>query len=174
EKLDISASATINEGSEFTINTGATIVETESDLVRFIPEGDKSDEETGPKGMNIDLEITAHPTTTVNLIFDPVSGDMVTANGSTDKLQFNMNRSGNMTINGTYMLESGIYKLRQVALLNRDFNIQPGSYVSWDGGDAMDATMNIHATYERTVSNVGEYLGAGYSQIYDVVLGIDI
>lgn len=174
ERLDIAASAIINEGSEFTINTGATIVETESDLVRFIPEGDKSEEDIGPKGMNIDLEITAYPTTTVNLIFDPISGDMVTANGSTEKLQFNMNRSGNMSINGTYMLESGEYKLRQVALLNRDFDIQPGSYVSWDGGGAMDATMNIHATYERTVSNVGEYLGAGYSQVYDVVLGIDI
>ncbi|WP_182043629.1 translocation/assembly module TamB domain-containing protein [Moheibacter lacus] len=174
EKLDISASAIINDGSEFTINTGATKVETASDLVRFIPEADVVEEETGPKGMNIDLEITAYPSTTVNLIFDPISGDMVTANGSTDKLKFNMNRNGNMTIDGTYMLESGEYKLRQVALLNRDFNIQPGSYVSWDGGSAMDATLSIKATYERTVSNVGEYLGAGYSQIYDVVLGINI
>ena len=174
EKLDISATAIINDGSEFTINTGATKVETESDLVRFIPEGEKLEEETGPRGMNIDLDITAYPSTTINLIFDPTSGDMVTANGSTENLQFHMSRSGNMTINGTYMLESGEYKLRQVALLNRDFDIQPGSYVSWDGGSAMDATMNIHATYERTVSNVGEYLGAGYSQIYDVVLGITI
>src|SRR5690606_20029027 len=87
---------------------------------------------------------------------------------------FNLSRTGNMTMNGVYTLDTGIYKLRQVSLLNRDFEIQPGSYVSWDGGSALNATMNINATYERTVSNVGEYLGAGYSQSYDVVLGIEI
>ena len=174
ERLDISATAIINEGSEFTINTGATKIETGSDLVRFIPEGEKEIDDGTPKGMNIDLDITAFPTTTVNLIFDPVSGDMVTANGFTENLQFNLSRTGNMTMNGVYTLDTGIYKLRQVSLLNRDFEIQPGSYVSWDGGSALNATMNINATYERTVSNVGEYLGAGYSQSYDVVLGIEI
>ncbi len=174
ERLDIGATAIINDGSEFTINTGATKVENGSDLVRFIPEGEKEKDDGTPKGMNIDLDITASPSTTVNLIFDPVSGDMVTANGSTENLQFNLNRSGNMTIDGTYTLESGVYKLRQVSVLNKDFDIQPGSYVSWGGGNAFEATMNITANYERTVSNVGEYLGAGYSQTYDVVLGIVI
>src|SRR5690606_30672181 len=130
------------------------------------PEGEKEIDDGTPKGMNIDLDITAFPTTTVNLIFDPVSGDMVTANGFTENLQFNLSRTGNMTMNGVYTLDTGIYKLRQVSLLNRDFEIQPGSYVSWDGGSALNATMNINATYERTVSNVGEYLGAGYSQSY--------
>jgi len=174
ERLDIEAKAIINEGSEFTINTGATKVENGSDLVRFIPEGEKEEDDGTPKGMNIDLDITAKPSTTVNLIFDPVSGDMVTANGSTENLQFHLNRSGNMTIDGTYTLESGVYELRQVSVLNKDFDIQPGSYVSWGGGNAFEADMNITATYERTVSNVGEYLGAGYSQTYDVVLGIVI
>src|SRR5690606_2528477 len=172
ERLDISATAIINDGSEFTINTGATKVESESDLVRFIPEGEKAIDNGTPKGMNIDLDITASPSTTINLIFDPATGDMVTANGFTQNLLFNMNRAGNMSLNGTYTLESGVYELRQVALLNRDFDIQLGSFVSWDGGDPLNATMNINATYERTVSNVGEYLGAGYSQTYDVVLGI--
>lgn len=172
ERLDISATATINEGSEFTINTGATKVESQSNLVRFIPEGEKSKDDGTPKGMNIDLDISASPETTINLIFDPLSGDMVTANGSTQNLLFHMNRTGNMTLDGTYTLESGVYKLRQVELLNRDFDIEPGSYVSWDGGSPFNADMYINATYERTVSNVGEYLGAGYSQTYDVVLGI--
>jgi len=174
ERLDIEATATVNDGSEFTINTGATKVEGGSDLVRFIPEGEKEEDDGRPKGMNIDLDISASPATTINLIFDPISGDMVTANGSTQNLKFNLNRAGNMTINGTYTLESGVYKLRQISLLNKDFDIQQGSYVSWGGGNAFEADMNITATYEKTVSNVGEYLGTGYSQAYDVVLGIVI
>src|SRR5690606_21201913 len=57
ETLDISASAIINEGSEFTINTGATKIESESSLVRFIPESvDSEDDDGSPRGMQIDLE----------------------------------------------------------------------------------------------------------------------
>src|SRR5690606_35693549 len=50
----------------------------------------------------------------------------------------------------------------------------PGSFVRWNNGTAYDADMHIVANYERTVSNVGEYLGVGYSQTYDVTLGIVI
>lgn len=175
ETLDISATAIINEGSELTINTGATKVESESSLVRFIPEGPETEVDDGtPKGIQIDLEISASPLTTINLIFDPETGDMVTANGSTDDLRFQLSRSGNMTMDGTYVLESGQYQLRQIPLLNRDFEIQPGSFVRWNNGTAYEADMYIVANYERTVSNVGEYLGVGYSQTYDVTLGIVI
>lgn len=174
ERLDISATATINEGSEFTINTGATKVESESSLVRFIPEGEKEEDDGTPKGMEIDLVISASPLTTINLIFDPATGDMVTANGSTEDLKFHLSRAGNMTIDGTYILESGEYQLRQIPLLNRDFDIQKGSFVRWNNGSAYEADMHIVANYERTVSNIGEYLGVGYSQTYDVTLGIVI
>lgn len=175
EKLDISANATVNDGSDFTINTGATKIESESQLVRFIPE-DVEDEivESGPKGMNIDLNITANPSATIHLIFDPATRDMVTASGYTQDLKFHLGRTGSMTLEGTYTLESGKYEFRQVPLLNRDFEIKPGSYVRWDGGSPFDADMNITANFERTVSNVGEYLGTGYSQTYSVILGIVI
>lgn len=174
EKLDISAKALINDGSVFTINTGATIVESENKLVRFIPEYDKEEGSGTPKGMNIDLDITATPTATVNLIIDPTTDDKVVANGYTENLKFKMSRTGMMTLDGEYTLESGEYQFRQVPLVNRDFNIQAGSFVHWGGGSAFDAEMNIVATYERTVSNVGEYLGVGFSQTYDVTLGIII
>lgn len=175
ERLDIEANAIVNEGSELTINTGATKVESESSLVRFIPEGPKLEEGDGaPKGMNIDLEITASPLTTINLIIDPVTNDMVTANGSTEDLRFRLSRAGNMSIDGTYVLETGTYQLRQIPLLNRDFDIQPGSFVRWNNGNAFDADMYIVANYERTVSNVYEYIGVGQSQTYDVTLGIII
>ncbi|MGB6093609.1 MAG: translocation/assembly module TamB domain-containing protein, partial [Moheibacter sp.] len=175
EKLDISANAKVNDGSDFTINTGATKVEGSSSLVRFIPEGeDKENEEGGPKGMLIDLNISADSNTTVNLVFDPITKDMVTANGSTEDLKFHLGRTGNMTLEGTYTLESGKYQFRQVPLLNRDFDIKPGSFVSWNGGSPLDANMHITANFERTVSNVGEYLGTGYSQTYSVILGIII
>lgn len=172
ERLNIEANALVNEGSELTINTGATKLESESSLVRFIPEAVKAEDDGTPKGMEIDLTITASPLTTINLIIDPVTNDMVTANGSTEDLKFHLSRSGNMSIDGAYTLESGTYQLRQIPLLNRDFDIKTGSYVRWNNGSAFDADMNIVANYERTVSNVYEYAGVGQSQTYDVTLGI--
>lgn len=175
ERLDISASAIINNGSDFTINTGATKVEGQNKLVRFIPEGEQENkEEGGPKGMNIDLNITADDNTLVHLIFDPTTGDKVTAGGNTEDLKFHLGRNGSMTLEGTYTLASGKYEFRQVPLLHRDFDIKTGSYVRWNGGSPFDADMHITATYDKTVSNVGEYLGTGYSQTYDVVLAIEI
>lgn len=174
ERLDISAKAIVNDGSEFTINTGATKVESENKLVRFIPEAHDHATDLGPTGMNIDLDIKATAGTNVNLIFDPTSGDMVTANGSTESLKFKLNRAGAMSLDGVYTLDYGKYEFRQVPLLNRDFDIKPGSFVAWTGGGAFDATMDITANFEKTVSNVGEFLGAGYSQSYDVILGIVI
>ena len=172
ERLDISATATVNEGSEFTINTGATKIESENRLVRFIPEKEKKGEDDTSNGMNIDLDISATPQTTVNLIFDPVSGDQVIANGATQHLKFRMARTGAMSLDGEYSLESGKYKFRQVPLLNRDFEIKSGSYVRWGGGQPFDADMHITATFEKTVTNIGDYLNMGYNQAYDVVLGI--
>lgn len=174
ERLDIEATADIIDDSEFTINTGATKVESQNSLVRFIPDQEKEKEDGAPKGMNIDLVLSATPSTTINLIFDPVTDDRVTANGTTDDLKFNLSRSGNMTMNGVYTLESGNYHLRQIPLVSRDFEIEQGSFVRWNGGSAFDADMQILATYERIVSNVGEYLGAGFSQTYDVEIGINI
>lgn len=175
DKLDISANAIVNDGSEFTINTGATKVEGQNKLVRFIPEGEKKNQtEEGPKGMDISLNISADPNSIVHLIFDPVTGDKVTAIGKTENLNFHLSRAGIMTLEGIYTLESGKYEFRQVPLLHRDFAIKQGSFVRWNGGSPLNADMNITANYERTVSNVGEYLKTGYSQTYDVILGIDI
>ncbi len=124
--------------------------------------------------MHIDLNISADPGTVVKLIFDPSTGDMITASGSTNDLNFHLGRAGDMTLEGTYTLESGKYEFRQVPLLNRDFEIKTGSFVSWNGGSPFDANMHITANYERTVSNVGEFLGTGFSQTYDIILGIVI
>lgn len=174
ERLDISASATINDGSEFTINTGATKIEAENTLVRFVPETQKKIKDGPPQGMNIDLEITATPSTTVNLVIDPQTNDMVIANGFTEKLKFNLSRSGAMNINGTYTLDTGEYQLRQIPLLNRNFDIKKGSYVRWNNSSPFEADLDIVANYERTVTNVGEFVGSGQTQAYDVVLGINI
>ncbi|HAD78958.1 MAG TPA: hypothetical protein DCF99_05535, partial [Flavobacteriaceae bacterium] len=67
----------------------------------------------------------------------------------------------------------GTYEFRQFPLIPKDFKIKKGSSVQF-AGNPLDATLNITAEYQRSVSNVGDYLGVGYSQIYDALLSINI
>lgn len=176
EQLGIYGDATVVGNSELTINTGSTTVESESNLVRFVPnqtknvETDKS--ENRPKGMTIDLNINAYPNAQVNLVFDATTNDKASARGTAENLRFVMNNAG-LSLTGVYNIESGTYEFRQIPLIPKDFKVKKGSAVQFSG-NPMDATLNINAVYERTVSNVGDYLGIGFSQVYDTELSINI
>lgn len=176
EQLGIYGDATVVGNSELTINTGSTTVEAESNLVRFVPNqsklivADKS--ENRPKGMTIDLNINAYTNSQVNLIFDAATNDKASARGVAENLRLVMNNSG-LSLTGVYNIESGTYEFRQIPLIPKDFKVRRGSAVQFSS-NPMDATLNIHAIYERTVSNVGDYLGIGFSQVYDTELSIDI
>lgn len=176
EQLGIYGDATIVGNSELTINTGSTTVEAENNLVRFVP--DKSRENIGIKennrlkGMMIDLNINAYPNSQVNLIFDAKTNDKASARGTAENLRFVMNNTG-LSLTGIYNIQSGTYEFRQIPLIPKDFKVKRGSYVQFSG-NPLDAVMNINAVYERTVSNVGNYLGIGFSQVYDSELSINI
>ena len=177
EELEIAGDATVVGNSELTINTGSATIESENNLVRFVPnqhldEKSKNNEPHAPKGMSIDVNINAYPNAMVNLIFDAATNDKATARGTAENLRFLMNKAG-LSITGVYNIESGTYEFRQFPLIPKDFKIKKGSSVQF-AGNPLDATLNITAEYQRSVSNVGDYLGVGYSQIYDALLSINI
>lgn len=176
EELGIFGDATVVGNSELTINTGSTTIESENKLVRFVPDQHldkkKVDEVRTPKGMNIDVNINAYPNALVNLIFDAKTNDKASARGTAENLRFRMNNTG-LNLTGVYNIESGVYNFRQGVVLNKDFDVRKGSVVQFSG-NPMDATLNITAIYDKSVSNVGDYLGIGYSQMYDAELAINI
>ncbi|WP_333663475.1 translocation/assembly module TamB domain-containing protein [Chishuiella changwenlii] len=176
EELEISGDATVVGNSELTINTGSTTVESENNLVRFVPnqnlDGKEDKDVRAPKGMTIDVNINAYPNALVNLVFDAATNDKATARGTAENLRFLMNRAG-LSITGVYNIENGMYEFRQIPLIPKDFVVKKGSSIQFSG-NPLDASLNITAEYQRSVSNVGDYLGIGYSQIHDAILSISI
>ena len=71
-------------------------------------------------------------------------------------IRFKMNRSGNISLNGNYIVDSGEFVSKMI--LERKFQIVKGSNLSWTG-NPMTPQLNIKATYEKVVTNMGEYLG---------------
>jgi hypothetical protein len=98
--------------------------------------------------MNFDLEIT--PDAYAEIIFDIKSGDIIRGRGN-GKLSMNIDTNGAFTMLGNYTLTEGGYNFTLYNIINKEFSIQPGSKITWDG-DPYRANLDIQAVYEQNVS----------------------
>jgi len=162
-------------GSTFTFNSGSTSNVEEFKMLRFLKEGKDGlvtleDKKKTGANMNIDFALDVDKGTTVNvLIGDDVGNIMV--KGAAERLRFQMNRQGNIAMNGTYRVDNGTFVSK--AILNKTFQIEKGSSIRWDG-DAMKPALDITANYVRMVSNAGEYLNMGSIQPISILLQANI
>lgn len=91
------------------------------------------------------------------VIVDTVAGDYLTVRGG-GKLAVNYDRAGNLKLNGTYEVTDGLYQLTLYDVIKKKFDIDKGSVIIWNG-DAMDASLNIKATY-RTKAGISNLLSS--------------
>ncbi len=98
--------------------------------------------------LNFDLEIT--PDAYAEIIFDIKSGDIIRGRGNGD-ISLNIDTNGTFTMLGDYRLTEGGYNFTLYNIINKEFNVQPGSRISWDG-DPYGGILDITATYEQNVS----------------------
>ncbi len=98
--------------------------------------------------INFDLDIDNN--STMNLLMDSRSGDMITVNGRGHILARYYNK-GDMQIFGTYRIEKGTYNLSLQEIIHKNFDLLDGSYITFTG-EPMNADLNIQASH--TVSGV--------------------
>ncbi|AZB24930.1 translocation/assembly module TamB [Chryseobacterium bernardetii] len=162
-------------GSTFTFNSSSTSNVEEFKMLRFLKEGKdglvtlEEKKKTGAN-MNIDFNLAVDKGTTVNVLIGDDVGS-ITVKGTADPLRFQMNRQGNIAMNGTYKVDNGTFVSK--AILNKTFQIQKNSSIRWDG-DAMKPALDITANYVRMVSNAGEYLSMGKLQPISILLQANI
>ncbi|MFN8286369.1 MAG: translocation/assembly module TamB domain-containing protein [Chitinophagales bacterium] len=116
-------------------------------------------------GVRFDLTLKVTPDARFDIILDPISGDVLTCYGSSDPMQITLPKVGNMTIRGTYILARGQYLFTLQNIINKRFDITPGSTVNFTG-DAYKAALNVSASYQvtSTVSDlIQEYIDASGS-----------
>ncbi|MBL7815857.1 MAG: translocation/assembly module TamB domain-containing protein [Saprospiraceae bacterium] len=94
--------------------------------------------------LQMELEITADAET--NLIFDEVAGDNIKARG-TGNFRIDIDRAGNLGMNGEYRIEKGDYLFTLLRVVNKNFTIKRGGTIRWNGSP-FDATLNIDAEYK--------------------------
>jgi hypothetical protein len=84
------------------------------------------------------------------LIFDPTVGDVISGTGD-GNLKMNINTLGNFQMYGDYTIRDGKYLLTLQNIINKKFNIESGSTISWNG-DPFEAQININAIYKLRAS----------------------
>jgi len=102
--------------------------------------------------MTIDIDLTADPHTTIEVILDEVTGDVVKGRGR-GTLNIHSATGEPLTINGNYDIEEGSYLFTFQSFFKRPFELRKegNNYIRWNG-DPNKATIHFDAQY--TAENV--------------------
>lgn len=151
----------INKETDFTyaLQDAQAKIETREGIVEFVNKEDPDNiltRNTDSTDLSIFSGIELHANLKIdkgaefNVIIDPKTGDNLNIAGN-GQVDFNIAKNGRMTMSGRYDINSGHYKLSLYNLVKRQFDIVPGSYVTWLG-DPMDADLNVSAKYNVETS----------------------
>lgn len=111
--------------------------------------------------MDFDLEVTEDAYG--EIIFDKKAGDIIRATG-TGKIKLGIDTRGEFSLIGQYVINKGDYHFTTYNLINKDFDIRPGSTITWNG-PVLDGILDILAEYNLNASLAP--LAAGDLQIQE-------
>ncbi len=115
--------------------------------------------------LKFNLQLTATPDATIELIMDPVNGDKIKGYGQGNiNIQYGSNSA--LKLFGKYTLEKGTYNFSFQQALYRDFQIRDGSSIAFKG-DPYTATLDIDAIYSlsASISDLSESLAQETSRM---------
>lgn len=101
-----------------------------------------ADSREGTYTMDFNLELSRDAE--VWMIFDEQLGDIIKGNGN-GNLKMEVNSEGDFYMYGNYTIESGSYQYTALNFFSKEFAIDKGSALVWDG-DPYQARMDITAT----------------------------
>lgn len=97
------------------------------------------------KGMNVNVAISIDKEAELTLLIDKANGDYLNLKGEAE-LVGGIDQSGKTTLTGKYEFSDGSYQMNFNGI-KRKFDIQKGSFITWNGEPTM-ATLNITAIYK--------------------------
>ena len=108
--------------------------------------------------IRFNLQLTATPDATIEIIMDPNSGDRIRGYGQ-GNLRIEYGTTSPLRLFGKYTIEKGVYNFSFQQALLRDFQIREGSSISFNG-DPFNANLDIVAIYSLSanISDLNENL----------------
>lgn len=137
----------------------------EVDFIRFKQYGKEIIKPKENSRLSMDLDLTANNNAQIDVILDPLTGDVIKATGN-GRMHIKMPANGNLTMNGRYNIEQGKYDFNFQSLIKKPFDLPPdaNSYIEWTG-DPYNANINIRAQYTARNVSINDLIGNGAYQI---------
>jgi len=158
--LTISADVKTEANSEIYIPIGKQSEEDfSSDYIQFIDRSDTLQTSTTPsleltdveqlkiEGLTLDLNIEVTPDAQAELIIDPRSGDIIRGKGN-GQLRLVIDSNGDFQMTGGLDIEEGGYNFSLYSIINKEFQIEQPSSITWYG-DPYEGVLSINAAYEE-------------------------
>lgn len=123
----------------------------ESDFIHFVKRDTvKVKKETKLTGFNLEMNLNITPDLITQIILDKKNGDALIAQGQGD-LKLKINTLGKFEMIGDYIITEGSYLFTLENVINKKFDIEAGSSISWSG-NPMNADINVVTSYKQRAS----------------------
>jgi hypothetical protein len=147
-RMNITGEPSAVDSSHIFIPTSSSQEYGKIDYIDFVQYGSKmEDEYTGRKESNflVNMKLTANPACKIDVILDETTGDIIKGRGN-GTLNITVGSKEPLTIRGRYNITDGEYKFNFQTFLQKYFNINDGSSITWNG-DPYEAQIIIDAKY---------------------------
>ena len=114
------------------------------------------------EGVSVNLEVEMNPNAEVNVIFDPETNDIISANGN-GNIKIKVDNLGNTFMLGKYEISEGNYTFKITDFIKKHFTISEGSSILWKG-DPFEAEANIEAVYHVPDVSIKELMANSVTQ----------
>jgi hypothetical protein len=162
DKIDAFITGTVNDSSQLIIPITST---REAQAINYLQFVDKQSEQAAnleapkfvsPKGMNIEMELTIGREAQMQLVFDEQAGDIIKGTGK-GNIRILVPRNGDFQMYGDYTIEEGDYLFTFRNLLNKQFTVQRGGSIKWNG-NPYQAIIKLDAEYRGISTSIGGFI----------------
>ncbi|MEE2605443.1 MAG: translocation/assembly module TamB domain-containing protein [Bacteroidota bacterium] len=98
------------------------------------------------KTLDLNMNLEINNSAEVEITIDQETGSYISGKGD-GNLLMEIDSDGKFNVYGDFVASEGIYNFRNLALIDKKFELKKGGTIIWDG-DPLAAQMNIQATYE--------------------------
>ena len=174
--LEVNAALTTDKNTVFTYSIGTIASATSNQFIEFVDKTPKNMRDSiqiyshydqlqqkkeeltnnAIADIRLNIQIDATPEAKMRILMDPVAGDNISGRGS-GNIRVEFYNKGDVKLFGNYRISQGVYKFSLQEVIRKDFMIQDGSTISFNGAP-MDANMNIHAIYSVPSASISDLI----------------
>lgn len=146
------------------------------DFIEFIDKSDTTKKietkyKTKVNGVKLLFKLEANTDGVVRLIFNEATNDFITARG-VGNLDLEIDSKGVFDMRGEYVISSGNYLFNFQNVINKNFEINPGSKIIFSG-DPLKAELNIDALYTIRAS-LSDLVTDSTSNLKNIKIPVDL